>query len=184
MLPPQGPLHVPEGEEISFAPRLDSYQRGSRERPPSEPPPGRRPPPPRPEPPPSRSTRGRASETFKGRPSNSVPFSPAMAFSAASSSVISTNAKPRGLPVSRSVMMLTRSTAPKPSNNVRRFWVRSASAKRNGRFPTNIFFIVDPHCGPGAPGPFHLGEEFGGKTSGLTGAGEVAELESRVKPHP
>src|ERR1051326_2718056 len=69
------------------------YQRGSRRWRPEPPPFPRRPPPPLPF--------GRASLTFRARPSKSVPFRPAMARSASSVLVISTNAKPRGRPVSQ-----------------------------------------------------------------------------------
>ena len=59
-----------------------------------------------------RSSRGRASFTVKARPSSSCPCSPAMAARAAVSSGISTKPKPRGRPVSRSVMIRTVSTVP------------------------------------------------------------------------
>jgi hypothetical protein len=52
---------------------------------------------------PSRSSRGRASLTVKGRPPRSVPCSPAMAARACVASGIPTKPKPRGRPVSRSV---------------------------------------------------------------------------------
>src|SRR5690348_13768101 len=82
-----------------------SYQRP---RPPPPPPC-----PPRSRPPPDgRSVLGRASFTFNLRPPICDPLSAAMAFSPSSSFVISTNPKPRDRPVSRSVMMLTRSTCP------------------------------------------------------------------------
>src|ERR1039457_1698943 len=104
------------------------YQRGSRRRggpPPPPPPPGRPPPPPpplgRPPPPPPPKPRppppppwgfGRASLILSARPSRSVPLRAAMARSASAESAISTNAKPRERPVSRSVTRLTRSTCP------------------------------------------------------------------------
>src|SRR5207253_10298327 len=102
-----------------------NYQRGPRRcRPPPPPPPSRsrKPPPPpppyppRPPPPPPgrgpRSVFGRASFTLSARPLISLPFNAEIARSASPSFVISTNAKPLDRPVSRSVMMLTRSTAP------------------------------------------------------------------------
>src|SRR3990172_5938367 len=68
----------------------------------------RRPPPPPPPPLPL----GRASLTFSVRPPSSVPLTPRIAAWAAEASDISTKAKPRGRPVSRSVMTLTLSTSP------------------------------------------------------------------------
>ena len=105
--------------------------------PPPPPPPGRPNPPP---PPPPRSTFGRASLTFKRRPPNSLPLSAAMACSASSSSGISTNAKPRDRPVSRSVTILTLSTAPWTSKRAR----TSSSLALKARFPTKIFFTSSP----------------------------------------
>ena len=60
----------------------------------------------------ARSTLGRASFTFRVRPPTWLPLRAAMAFSPSSALAISTNPKPRERPVSRSVMMLTRSTCP------------------------------------------------------------------------
>ena len=56
----------------------------------------------RPNPPPrlGRSSFGRASLTFSGLPSTSLPFRAPMAFSASALLVISTNAKPLGCPLS------------------------------------------------------------------------------------
>src|SRR5205085_601762 len=71
------------------------------------PPRGRFPPPPNPP-----SVFGRASLTFIARPLSSAPFRLAIAFSASFRFVISTNPKPRGCPVIRSVGKLTRSTLP------------------------------------------------------------------------
>jgi len=67
---------------------------------------------------PLRSVFGRASFTFIARPFNSVPFKREIAVSASRRSVISTNANPRACPVSRSVTILTRSTAP--------YWLNAA----------------------------------------------------------
>src|SRR5450759_4082239 len=88
------------------------YQRGSRRwrgPPPPPPPLGRPPPPPppKPRPPPPPWGLGRASLILSARPSRSVPLSAAIARSASAESVISTNAKPRERPVSRSVTRLT-----------------------------------------------------------------------------
>src|SRR5260370_29695022 len=92
------------------------YQRGSRRwRGPPPPPPLGRPPPPPPKPRPPAPPPwgfGRASLILSARPSRSVPLSAAIARSASAESVISTNAKPRERPVSRSVTRLTRSTCP------------------------------------------------------------------------
>src|SRR4029077_21056242 len=102
------------------------------------PPPGRPPPPPRGGPP--RSVLGRASLIFKARPPSSLPLSAAIAFSASAESVISTKAKPRERPVSRSVTMLTCSMAPWGSNSAR----NSASVVLWGMLPTNSFFMMVP----------------------------------------
>ena len=59
-----------------------------------------------------RSSRGFASFTFKARPPTSFPFKAVIAAWAALSSAISTKPKPRGRPVSRSVMIWMRSTTP------------------------------------------------------------------------
>src|SRR6185437_5285650 len=97
------------------------------------PPPPLRPPPP---PPPPRSVFGRASLTLSVRPPSCDPFRAAMAFSPSSSLVISTNPKPRERPVSRSVIIATRSTCPYCSNILR----SSSSPVLKLRFPTKIFF--------------------------------------------
>jgi hypothetical protein len=108
------------------------YQRFRPPPPPPRPPRSLPPPPP----PPPRSTFGRASLTFSVRPPSWFPFKAAMAFSPSSAFVISTNPKPRERPVSRSVMMLTRSTCPYASNNCR----SSSSDVLKSRFPTKMFF--------------------------------------------
>ena len=64
---------------------------------------------------------GRASFTFRLRPPNSLPSSPAIAFAASSSFGISTNANPRARPVSRSMAMCTRVTCPNGVNRVAQF---------------------------------------------------------------
>src|SRR6516162_2083020 len=76
----------------------------------------------------------------KVRPPRSVPFSATIALSASLALVISTNAKPRARPVSRSVMILIFSTAPCTSNAVR----SSASVMLWGKLPTYKFFIAFP----------------------------------------
>src|SRR5579863_431080 len=83
---------------LAARPARRIYQRDPRPRPPPPPPPP--------------CGLGRASLTFRARPFISAPLSCEIAVSAALRSVISTKAKPRGCPVSRSVTMLTRSTAP------------------------------------------------------------------------
>src|ERR1700758_149078 len=88
------------------AKQVGAYQR---------PPPPPRPPRSRPRPPPApapRSGLGRASFTFSVRPPTCVPLSAAIALSPSSAFAISTKPNPRERPVSRSVMMLTRSTWP------------------------------------------------------------------------
>ena len=99
-------------------------------------------PPPPPPPPPlrGRSVLGLASLIVKVRPPKSVPFKAAVAFSASPAFVISTKAKPRERPVSRSVTMLTFSTAPCASNALR----SSPSVVLWGRLPTYRFFIALP----------------------------------------
>ena len=73
----------------------------------------RRPPPPPPPPPlPPRDSRGLAMFTLRLRPPRSWPSMPFKAACASASLLISTKAKPRGLPVSRSVMRLTLVTVP------------------------------------------------------------------------
>ena len=79
-----------------------------------------------------RSSRGRASLTTSGRPPNSLPSKPFMAARPSESLLIVTNAKPRGWPVSRSVMTLISVTLPNCSNIC---W-RSASVMVNEIFPT------------------------------------------------
>ena len=97
----------------------------------------------RPNPPPlgrsllGRSVLGRASLTFNGRPSNFQPFKAAIAFTASAWSLISTNPKFLGCPVSRSVTILTRSTVPYFSKSERS--MSSVAVKL--RFPTEMFFI-------------------------------------------
>src|SRR5947207_9130229 len=94
---------------------LDAYQRFGA--------PPRLPPPP--------LVRSWASFTRSGRPPSSLPLRFWMARDA-SARDISTNPKPRGRPVSRSVMMLTDSTVPCAANSSR----ISASVAENGRLPT------------------------------------------------
>src|SRR5438309_8108051 len=94
----------------SKRPKRPYYQRWPRPRlPPPPPPPPRLAPNP---PPPPPVGLGRASFTFMARPYNSAPFSCDIAVCAACGSDISTKAKPRGWPLSRSVTRLTRSTLP------------------------------------------------------------------------
>ena len=114
------------------APRSKSrlYQRLCREPPPFP----RFPPPPG-----ARSPFGRASLTFSALPSTSLPFRPLIAAFPSASAFISTNAKPRGCPVSRSVTMLTRSTDPYDANMERT--VSSVVPKL--RLPTKMFFNLD-----------------------------------------
>src|ERR1017187_643539 len=119
------------------------YQRGSRRwrGPPPPPPLGRPPPPPpppkpRPPPPPPWGF-GRASLILSARPSRSVPLRAAIARSASAESVISTNAKPRERPVSRSVTRLTRSTCPYGSKSER----MEDSVAAKSKLPTKMFFI-------------------------------------------
>jgi len=69
--------------------------------------------------------------TRSGRPFIWKPFSFWMA-DWASVEVMSTKAKPRGLPVSRSLMIFTESTLPCCSNRLR----ISASVALKGRLPT------------------------------------------------
>jgi hypothetical protein len=71
---------------------------------------------------PLRSSRLRASLTVNGRPPNDVPFSPAIAAWASELFGISTKPKPRGRPVSRSVIIRTVSTVPYASKQVRSSW--------------------------------------------------------------
>jgi hypothetical protein len=94
-----------------------------------------RPPPPfRPPPPKSLFTIGFASLTVRARPSSCDPFNCAIALSASSSDIV-TNPKPFERPVSRSVMMLTASTAPQCAKAS----VISFSVVWKERFPTNNF---------------------------------------------
>src|SRR5207248_3989626 len=83
-------------------------------------------------PPKPRSTFGRASLTVKDLPPTSLPLSAVIALVAPAASVISTNPKPLDRPVSRSVMMLTRSTVPWFSNRER----TESSVAPKLRFPT------------------------------------------------
>jgi hypothetical protein len=93
------------------------------------------PPPPPPPPPPERLSC--ASFTRRGRPPISRPSRARMAASAARASSISTNAKPRARPVSRSVMMFTDAISPWASNRL----LSSASVAEKGRFPTYSFLF-------------------------------------------
>src|SRR3984885_8261397 len=103
------------------------YQRRSRR---SPPPPPRR----------GLSVLGRASLTLIARPPRLVPFNPLIAASASAESLISTNAKPRERPVSRSVIKLTRSTAPYASKAER----MDSSVAPKSKFPTKSFFMISP----------------------------------------
>ena len=87
------------------------------------------------EPPPLRSVFGLARLTFSARPSSSWPFSALMAISAACESDISTKAKPRERPVSRSVTRLARSTVPCVSKRER----IDDSVASKLKLPTKIF---------------------------------------------
>src|SRR6185503_3061544 len=89
----------------------------------------RPPPPPRLPPPPDRSW---ASLTVSVRPPSSRPFSWSMACLASCSLPISTNAKPRGRPVSRSITILVSATVPHWLNTSR----SSSSVVLNERLPT------------------------------------------------
>lgn len=80
-----------------------------------------------------RSSRARASLTARGRPLNTCPLNRWMACSACARSLNSTNANPRGRPVSRSTGRTTcdgGATAPKYAR-------RSASVVLYDRLPTN-----------------------------------------------
>jgi hypothetical protein len=106
------------GREIKTEQRW-AYQRGSR-RPPKPPPPPPSPrsrPRPPPPPPPPPVARGRASLMFNARPLSVTPFNCSIAASPSSSFGISQKPNPRGRPVSRSVIRLTRSTVPNCSNS-------------------------------------------------------------------
>jgi hypothetical protein len=81
---------------------------------------------------------GRASLTASVPPAKLVPFRAAIARSASAESVISTKAKPRARPVSRSVIRLTRSTFPYGSKSAR----REDSVAPKSKFPTKIFFLL------------------------------------------
>src|ERR1700685_696399 len=154
--------------------RENDQYRSRRPPPPPPPPRSRKPPPP---PPPARSVLGRASFTLSVRPPTCEPFNAVIAFSPSSLLAISTNPKPRDRPVSRSVIMLTRSTWPKGSKSCR----NSSSAVLKLRLPTKIFFTLLPlHCSVG------VRAQFGGLQGGRTllkietGAGEqsnAAEVE-------
>jgi hypothetical protein len=87
----------------------------------------RSPPPPRG----GRGVRSRASLTRNGRPPISMPFRCCIAVSA-SALGMSTKPKPRGLPVSRSLISFTDSTVPCCSNMPR----TSSSVAVKGKFPT------------------------------------------------
>ena len=82
-----------------------------------------------------RGSRGFASFTGMARPASCEPCSPSMAALADRLSGISTKPKPRERPVSRSVMILTFSTAPYCSKS----WRRSFSVAVNARLPTKMF---------------------------------------------
>ena len=84
-----------------------------------------------------RSSLGRASLTTSGRPLNSLPSKPFMAARPSGSLLIVTNAKPRGWPVSRSVMTLISVTLP----NCSKICWRSASVMVNEIFPTYSFTV-------------------------------------------
>src|SRR6188768_128194 len=77
-----------------------------------------------------------ASLTLSGRPPKSRPFSVCMAF-CASELDISTKPKPRGWPVSRSLMSATFSTVPCSANSARTV----SSVAEKGRFPTYSFVM-------------------------------------------
>ena len=96
-----------------------------------------RPPPPpfRPPPPKSLFTMGFASLTVRARPSSCDPFNCVIALSASSSDIV-TKPKPFERPVSRSVMMVTASTAPQCAKAS----LTSFSVVWKERFPTNNFF--------------------------------------------
>jgi hypothetical protein len=93
-------------------------------------------------PPPCPPERGRscASFTLRARPSKSVPFKACIAREA-SVFDISTKAKPRGRPVSRSVINETFSTVPWAENNVR----TESSVALKGKFPTYSLVTADTH---------------------------------------
>ncbi len=124
--------------------------------PPNPPPPGRGPPnppppppgrgPPNPPPPPpgrgakpppggrgGRSSRARASLTARGRPWNGCESNLRITSSATARSANSTNANPRGRPVSRSTGMATW----EGSATAAKWALRSASLALYGRFPMN-----------------------------------------------
>src|SRR5687768_9470626 len=101
----------------SFASQLRCcYQRSPPSPPPPPPPRGPRPPPPPPPPPPP--WRSCASLIRRGRPPISLPFKDWMA-RCASLLDISTKPKPRGRPVSRSLISATDCTAPCCSKSAR-----------------------------------------------------------------
>src|SRR5579872_2376961 len=79
-----------------------------------------------------RSSRGVASLTFNVRPATSLPLRPVMAWAASLSSAISTKAKPRGRPVSRSLITEMLAISPKGSNKFR----RSPSVVSKFKLPT------------------------------------------------
>ena len=117
---------------------------GGRGPPKPPPPPGRgppNPPPPPPgrgaKPPPGRgggrSSRARASLTARGRPWNGCESNLRITSSATARSANSTNAKPRGRPVSRSTGMATW----EGSATAAKWALRSASLALYGRFPMN-----------------------------------------------
>src|SRR5436190_3090540 len=88
-----------------------------------------------------------ASLTLSGRPPKSRPFSDCMAF-CASEFDISTKPKPRGWPVSRSLISATFSTVPCSANNARTV----SSVAEKGRFPTYSFVMAKVPMGSGPAG--------------------------------
>src|SRR5439155_2293159 len=82
-----------------------------------------------------RSSRGRASFTVRARPPTCLPLSAARAASACALSFMVTNAKPRDLPVMRSIISATSLTWPCCS---KRSW-RSFSVVSKERLPTYNF---------------------------------------------
>src|SRR3569623_2105402 len=103
----------------------------------------------------------------RGRPLRSLPFRAEIALLAAVSS-ISTKAKPRGLPVSRSEIILTECTAPYALNRSR----TSSSLQLNGRLPTYMDFIIKNHSLEKRP-LGHDGADVRHRNQTLTHAGDV-----------
>jgi hypothetical protein len=121
-------------ERRSIGTETLNYQRGPRGPDPPRYPPS--------EPCAARSTFGRASLMLSARPLTMVPFNAAMALSAPPWSAISTKAKPRERPVSRSVTRWTRSKAPYGSKRER----SESSVVPKSKLPTNIFFTLISLC--------------------------------------